>query len=210
MPLDVACILGCAVITGVGAVTRVAQVRRGDSVGVTGCGPIGLNVIQGARHAGAEIIVGADPKPERRELALSFGATHAIDPLADDVASMMRSLTGGRGADHGFETAGREDALQTTLELTRPGGSVTVLGKMDPERHVRLRFGSLMGDRTIRRSALGGGQAAKDIPAFVKAYLEGQLMLDELVTSRVPLASINPALADAGQGTSIRSVLMLS
>jgi S-(hydroxymethyl)glutathione dehydrogenase/alcohol dehydrogenase len=209
MPLKLACLLGCAVLTGAGAVLRIANVRPSESVCVIGCGPVGLNVVQGARLAGAGEIVAVDPDPQRRAMAERLGATKVLDPMSDDVIATVRSSTGGRGADHSFETAGREASLQTALEASRPGGTVTILGKMPPNAKVNLRFASLAGERQIRRSALGGGQGQDDIPMLAQAYLGGRLQLDELVTSELPLSQVNVGLEAAGSGTSIRTVLII-
>ncbi|KQS89431.1 hypothetical protein ASG50_27985 [Rhizobium sp. Leaf386] len=132
-----------------------------------------------------------------------------IDPLEGNVVSLVREVTEGRGADHSFETAGRESALQTALDASRPGGSVTILGKMEPDAKVGLRFGSLTGERNIRRSALGGGRGQDDIPMFARAYLDGRLRLEELVTARLTLADVNIGLQGAGSGTAIRTILMM-
>ncbi|WP_082478477.1 zinc-binding dehydrogenase [Rhizobium sp. Leaf386] len=209
MPLDLACLLGCAVITGVGAVTRIADVRVDETVCVVGCGPVGLNVIQGAKLVGARNIIAVDPDAGRRNIARILGATQVIDPLEGNVVSLVREVTEGRGADHSFETAGRESALQTALDASRPGGSVTILGKMEPDAKVGLRFGSLTGERNIRRSALGGGRGQDDIPMFARAYLDGRLRLEELVTARLTLADVNIGLQGAGSGTAIRTILMM-
>jgi S-(hydroxymethyl)glutathione dehydrogenase/alcohol dehydrogenase len=138
---------------------------------------------------------------------MRFGATHAVDPGQCEVVELVKSLTAGRGADHAFETAGNESALQTTLEVSRPGGTVVILGKMEPDKHVRLRYGSLMGDKNVRRSSLGGARAQQDIPAFAKAYLDGRLMLDELITERLPLTAINEGLRRVRERTTIRTVI---
>lgn len=209
MPLKLACLLGCAVITGAGAVLRIANVRQNESVCVIGCGPVGLNVVQGAKLAGAGEIIATDPDEQRRAMAERLGATKVLDPLSEDVIAIVRGSTGGRGADHSFETAGREASLQTALEASRPGGTVTILGKMPPTATVNLRFASLAGERLVRRSALGGGQGHDDIPMLAQAYLNGRLRLDELVTSELPLAQVNAGLQAAGSGTSIRTVLIV-
>lgn len=207
--LDLACLLGCAVVTGTGAVLRIAHVAANEIVCVIGCGPIGLNVVQGARLAGAAVIVASDPDPGRRKLAADFGATHLLDPAVDDVVSYVRGLSEGRGADHSFETAGREATLQAAFDAARPGGSVVILSKMAAQKTVNLRFGSLSSERCIRRSALGGGRGEDDLPALAQAYLEGKLLLDEMVTTRRPLSEVNEALAAAGNGSVIRSVLIM-
>ena len=209
LPLDLACLLGCAVVTGTGAVLRIAQVAANDIVSVIGCGPIGLNVVQGARLAGAALIIASDPDPSRRKLAAGFGATHLVDPAIDDVVSHVQRLTEGRGADHSFETAGREATLQAAFEAARPGGSVIILSKMAAQKTVNLRFGSLSSERRIRRSALGGGHGEDDLPVLAQAYLEGRLLLDEMVTARRQLSEVNEALVAAGSGSVIRSVLTM-
>ncbi len=210
VPLDCACLLGCAVITGVGAVLRVAQVQLGESVAVVGCGAVGLNVVQGAKIAGAEIVIAIDRSQQKLARARGLGATHTF--LADEefLADKIRSLTGGRGVDHGFEAAGIIGSLQATLDYTRPGATVTILGKTAPDRQIPLRFGSLMGERRILRSSLGGARAADDFPVYARAYLEGRLKLDEQIDSRLPLASINTAFDEMRQGNVVRTVIMMN
>lgn len=209
VPHAAACILGCAVLTGVGAALHVAEVGLGESAFVAGCGPVGLNAIQGAAIAGSQLIVASDVRPERRELALVFGAHYAINPLDGDVGEQVKKLTQGRGADHGFETAGNVGAMQDTLDSTRPGGSVTLLGKLPPDSMLSVRFSSLMGEKRIRRSSLGGARARDDIPAFARAYLDGRLKLDELISHRYPLSDINTAMLATGAGSTIRCVIDL-
>lgn len=207
MPLDRACILGCAVITGVGAVERIAGVQPGDSVVVVGAGAVGLNVMQGARMAGAETIVAVDTRPEKLERAKVFGATHAW--LADDGAlgENVRALTVGRGADHTFEAAGILGSLQLALDLSRPGATVTILGKTDPAREIPIRFGSLLAERRIRRASLGGARFAEDIPAYARAYLDGHLRLDEQIDAHVGLSEIGSAFAAIERGSVVRTVV---
>src|SRR5690606_3488629 len=124
---DRASLLGCAVMTGVGAVTQVADVSAGQSVAVIGCGAVGLNVVQGARMRDAAHIVAVDPDPGRRATARRFGATCAVDPLEEDAVEVVRHFTRGRGADAVFEAAGRDDTLRAALEMTRKGGTVIIL-----------------------------------------------------------------------------------
>lgn len=220
MPFDRACLLGCSVITGVGAALRVAKVGLGDSVVVVGCGPVGLNVVQGARLAGAGAIVAVDRRADKLERARAFGATHTLlaapglagPGLAEpgmSVAEQVRAITGGRGADHAFEAAGVVGSLQESVDCTRPGGSVTILGKTDPNRLIELRFGSISGERRILRSSLGGARAADDFPAYARAYLDGRLCLDELIDRRVTLDSINDAFEDVERGDVIRAVVVM-
>jgi S-(hydroxymethyl)glutathione dehydrogenase / alcohol dehydrogenase len=210
VPLESACLLGCAVITGVGAVQRIARVAQEESVAVVGCGAVGLNVLQGARMAGAAMILAIDTQPAKLERALQFGATHAWLASEGELVAKVKSLTSGRGVDHAFEAAGIVGSLQLALDLSRPGASVTILGKTQPEREIPLRFTSLLGERRIRRASLGGAQFAQDIPAYARAYLDGQLMLDEQIDGRVPLGRIGDAFSAIEQGRTIRTVVQLS
>jgi len=210
MPFDRACLLGCSVITGVGAVLRVARVGLGDSVVVVGCGPVGLNVVQGARLAGAGAIVAIDRRADKLDRARAMGATHTIEAAEGiDVLSRIRAVTGGRGADHAFEAAGVVGTLQASVDYTRPGGTVTILGKTDPNRQIALRFGSITGERRIVRSSLGGAKAADDFPAYARAYLDGRLDLDGLIDRRLPLDAINDAFDAVERGDVVRAVVTM-
>lgn len=211
MPLDRACLLGCAVITGVGAVLRIANVRQGESVAVVGCGAVGLNTVQGARMAGAATIIAIDTNPAKLAKARLFGATHTLLVAGDHdkVVSEIQALTQGRGADHSFEAAGVVRSLELTLRAARPGATVTILGKAEGGQPISVRFSALAGERRILRSSLGGARAADDFPLFANAYLEGRLMLDEQIDLRVPLSSINQAMEEVARGEVIRSVVIL-
>src|SRR6185436_17524473 len=151
LPFDRACIIGCGVMTGVGAVVRKAKVEPGASVAVIGCGAVGLNAVQGARLAGAGRIIAIDLAAARREAATRFGATDLVDASAPDAAEQVRALTGRRGADHVIECAGHERAFQLSVEAVRPGGQVVWLGKVNVDAQVSFRWGSLMGEKRIVR-----------------------------------------------------------
>lgn len=207
MPADRACILACAVITGVGAVTRVAKVAYGASVVALGCGPVGLNVVQAACRVGAGLICAVDTSDERLALAESMGATHCINAGEGDVRARLEALTQGRCADYVFEAAGSESAFQTALDLTRPGGTLVILGKVDPGQAISLRFGSLMGEKRIIRSSLGGGCAHDDFPRYAEDYLAGDLELDCLITETMPLEEINAGFEKLANGALIRGIL---
>jgi len=211
MPLDRACLLGCAVITGVGSVLRVADVRHGDSVCVVGCGAVGLNVVQGARIAGASVIVAIDTSANKLEKARQHGATHTalVEGEVPDIVEYVRSLTQGRGADHSFEAAGIVNSLELALLCSRPGASVTVLGKTAADRQIAIRYGAIAGERRIRRSSLGGARAADDFPYYARAYLEGRLLLDEQIDQRIGLDEIDAAMRAIRTGEVVRSVVML-
>jgi S-(hydroxymethyl)glutathione dehydrogenase / alcohol dehydrogenase len=211
IPFDRACLIGCGVMTGVGAAVRMAKVKRGSSVAVAGCGAVGLNAIQGARISGAETIVAIDRDPARLARAGDFGATQCIlsvaGPGADPAIDAVRSLTGGRGADYVFESAGSESAMRLALEITRPAGDLVILGKTEPDRMVAFRFGALAGEKRIVRSSYGGARPARDFPWLAELYLRGELLLDELITIRLPLADINAGFDAMRRNEIVRAVV---
>jgi Zn-dependent alcohol dehydrogenase len=212
MPLDVASLLGCGVITGVGAVLDKIGVVPGSSVVVIGSGGVGINAVQGAALAGAGTIVAVDTSPGRREQALAFGATDAVDPAADQPEDAVRALTEGRGADYAFVAVGRSELIEAALRCVRRGGTVAVLG-MPPSHE---KFGVVTVDlvhddvRVVGcKIGAGSGPLAEAVPRLVRLYDEGRLKLDELVTARYPLEDVNGAIAATGRGEGIRNVLVL-
>ncbi len=211
MPLDRACLLGCAVITGVGSVLRIANVQQGESVAVVGCGAVGLNVVQGARMAGAGTIIAIDTHVAKLEKARRYGATHQLLVGEDQpsIPEQVRELTQGRGVDHSFEAAGIVNSLELALLCSRPGGTVTVLGKTAADSQIAIRFGALVGERRIRRSSLGGARAQDDFPFYAQAYLDGKLQLDDQIDDRVGLDGIEDAMLAIEKGAVIRTVVML-
>ena len=204
---DRACIIGCGVMTGVGAAVRKARVKPGSSVLVIGCGAVGLNVLQGARLAGAATIIAADVGAARLARARQFGAMHAIDATGAGVLDEVRALTCGRGADHVFEAAGNEAAFRLSVEAVRPAGQVVWLGKINVNAEVAFRWGALMGEKRIVRSSYGDAMPQRDFPWLVEQYLEGRLMLDELITRRIVLDEINDGFADLANGIGTRTVI---
>jgi len=208
IPFDRACIIGCGVMTGVGAAVRKARVEAGASVVVIGCGAVGLNVLQGARLAGAATIIAVDVGATRLARAREFGAMHAIEATGGDVLDQVRTLTGGRGADHVFEAAGHEAAFRLAVEAVRPAGQVVWLGKINVDAEVRFRWGSLMGEKRIVRSSYGDAVPQRDFPWLVEQYLEGRLMLDELITRRIALDAINEGFDDLARGIGTRTVVL--
>jgi S-(hydroxymethyl)glutathione dehydrogenase / alcohol dehydrogenase len=209
IPFDRACLIGCGVMTGVGAALNVAAIRSGDAVMVIGCGAVGLAAVQGARLAGAGAILAVDLDPAKLDLAMRMGATHRVDARAEDAAEAGRRLTAGRGVDVVLEAAGSPAAFRTTIEAVRPGGEVIWLGKVDVQHDVAFRWGSLMQEKRIRRSSYGGARPSRDFPMLAQAYLEGRLMLDELISRRIALDEINAGFAALKRGETIRSVVML-
>jgi S-(hydroxymethyl)glutathione dehydrogenase/alcohol dehydrogenase len=204
---DRACIIGCGVMTGVGAAVRKAKVAAGATVVVIGCGTVGLNVIQGSRLVDAGQIIAVDIDSAKLDSAARFGATHAING-EDDVVEHVRALTEGRGADYAFEAAGHAETLRLAVEAVRPGGEVVWLGKVKVNQEINFRWGSLMGERRIVRSSYGGARPLRDFPWIVREYLKGRLQLDELITRRIRLEQINDGFASLARGEGIRTVIM--
>ncbi|HEX4984614.1 MAG TPA: Zn-dependent alcohol dehydrogenase [Burkholderiales bacterium] len=208
LPFDRACIIGCGVMTGVGAVVRKAKVEAGASVAVFGCGAVGLNAVQGAKLVDAGRIIAVDVSKARLDLAVKFGASHAVDASAPDAVDRIRALTGGRGADYVIEAAGNKQAFRMTVEAVRPGGQVVWMGKINVNEDVSFRWGSLMGEKRIVRSSYGEARPRRDFPWLASEYLGGRLKLDELVTNRIRLEQINDGFASLARGEGIRTVIM--
>ncbi|HVY18037.1 MAG TPA: Zn-dependent alcohol dehydrogenase [Rhodopila sp.] len=207
MPFDRAALIGCGVMTGVGAATRVADLRWGDAALVIGCGAVGLSAVQGCALAGAATIVAVDPNPARQQLAQAVGATHACAPA--DALDLIRSLTDGRGADAIIEAAGRPETFRLSVEAVRPGGQVVWLGKVAVNDEVAFRWGSLMQEKRIIRSSYGGTKPATDFPMLARAYLDGKLKLDEMISARISLAEVNAGFAALKRGETVRSVILM-
>jgi S-(hydroxymethyl)glutathione dehydrogenase/alcohol dehydrogenase len=209
MPFDRACLLGCAVMTGVGAARNIAHIEPGACVLVIGCGAVGLAALQGARLAGAGTVFAVDLRDEKLSLAKSLGAV-PLHGERDDVLAAVRGATDGRGADVVLESAGAPSAFRLTTEAVRPGGEVVWLGKLDVERDVGFRWGSLMQEKRIRRSSYGGAEPARDFPWLARAYLDLQLVLDPLISRRITLDELDDGFAALRNGETIRSVVMFS
>jgi S-(hydroxymethyl)glutathione dehydrogenase/alcohol dehydrogenase len=208
MPFDRAALLGCGVMTGVGAATRIAELRWGAVAMVIGCGAVGLSAVQGCRLAGANSIIAVDPNPARRQLAQALGATEACDPA--QAIGVARSLTEGRGADVVIEAAGQWTSFRLSMEVVRPGGQVVWLGKTGVNEDVAFRWGSMMQEKRITRSSYGGAKPAQDFPLLARAYLDGTLKLDEMISARIPLEAINDGFAALKRGETVRSVVMFA
>jgi S-(hydroxymethyl)glutathione dehydrogenase / alcohol dehydrogenase len=207
IPFDCACLIGCGVMTGVGAALNVARIGHADTVMVIGCGAVGLAAVQGARLAGAAKILAVDIDAGKLGLAQRMGATRAANAKDEDVAAVARRETRGRGADVVIEAAGSAAGLRASVEAVRPGGEVVWLGKVDVNSDVAFRWGALMQEKRIRRSSYGDARPARDFPMLVQAYLDGRLMLDELITQRIRLDAINQGFCALRDGKAIRSVV---
>jgi S-(hydroxymethyl)glutathione dehydrogenase / alcohol dehydrogenase len=207
IPFDRACLIGCGVMTGVGATLNLGAIAHGDTVMVVGCGAVGLAAVQGARLAGAGAIIAVDLDPAKLVLAQRMGATVGVDASKDDVIAVAKRETGGRGADVVIESAGSASAFRVTTEAVRPGGQVIWLGKIDVNKDVGFRWGSLMQEKRIRRVSYGNARPRRDFPLLARAYLDGSLLLDELISRRIALEQINDGFAALKRGETIRSVI---
>jgi Zn-dependent alcohol dehydrogenase len=206
-PLDQACLLGCGVGTGFGAVVNTAGVRPGDTVVVFGVGGVGIAAVQGARIAGAAQIIAIDPVAERRSLASRFGATATLTP-DEQTTSQVKSLTDG-GADHVIETAGRPDTFDDALAATRVGGTVTLVGipsAGDPYV-INQVSAFIASEKRILGSAYGSCQPQRDIPRFLALARAGELDLAGMITATRPLAEVGRAIEDLEAGRGIRTVI---
>jgi S-(hydroxymethyl)glutathione dehydrogenase/alcohol dehydrogenase len=210
IPFDRACLIGCGVMTGVGAATRKVRVQPGSSVLVIGCGAVGLNAIQGARIAAAGTIIAADVSDVKLERAERFGAAQRVDAAAPDAVARIKSMTLGRGADYVIESAGHPAAFRLAMEAVRPGGQVVFLGKVNVNQDVSFRWGSLMGEKQIVRSSYGGGRPRRDFPWLAQLYLDGKLLLDELITRRIRLDDINSGFDAIRRGETVREVVVFA
>ena len=206
MPLDRAALLGCAVITGAGSVFNDSRVRPGESVAVIGAGGIGLAAINAAKIAGAGTILAIDPVPEKRELAMKLGATHAMDAMAEGLTKDVLKLTGG-GVHYAIEAVGRPNTAELAWNILRRGGTATILGMIAPGNSVSLPGPTFLTGKKIQGSLLGSTRFPIDMPRLVRMYLDGLLDLDTMVAERIRLEEVNEALARLRKGDSVRSVI---
>jgi S-(hydroxymethyl)glutathione dehydrogenase / alcohol dehydrogenase len=208
IPFDRACLIGCGMMTGLGAALNLNAVARGDTVMVIGCGAVGLSAVQGARLAGAGSIIAVDIDPAKLDLARRLGATLGVNASSEDTVAAGKRETGGRGVDAVIEAAGSASAFRVTTEAVRPGGQVIWLGKVDVNNDVSFRWGSLMQEKRIRRVSYGNARPRRDFPLLARAYLDGALMLDELISRRIKLEEINNGFRALKRGETIRSVVV--
>jgi S-(hydroxymethyl)glutathione dehydrogenase/alcohol dehydrogenase len=208
-PFDKICYIGCGVTTGIGAVLYTAKVTPGSTVVVFGLGGIGLNVIQGARMAGADMIVGVDINPDREALGKKFGMTHFVNPkeLGNDVVGHIVELTKG-GADYSFECVGNVNLMRQALECCHRGwGESIIIGVAGAGQEISTRPFQLVTGRVWKGSAFGGARGRTDVPKIVDWYMEGKIDIDSLVTHKLPLDRINEAFDLMHSGESIRTVV---
>ena len=209
LPLDVASLFACGVITGVGAVTNTAQVPPGSHVVVIGAGGVGLNAVQGARLAGAQTVIAIDISPAKFVAAIDFGATHVLNPATTDVAGAVKQLTEGRGADFVFVTVGAKSVYDQSYELLALGAAVVLVGMPPTGVSSEIDPSTLAAySQRILGSKMGGSRIAVDIPNLFSLYRQGRLKVDELISGRYPLHAINDAIAAVKYGDAIRNVIV--
>jgi S-(hydroxymethyl)glutathione dehydrogenase/alcohol dehydrogenase len=205
--LDRAALLGCAVLTGVGSVFNGARVRPGETVAVIGCGGIGLNIVQGARIAGAERIVAVDRQAAKLDLARTFGATDTVDAsITDPVADVVERIGG--GVDHAFEAVGLAATIAQAFEMARPGRTAYVVGVPASDATIEIPGGPLVfRSKGLRGLIMGASRFKEDIPMLARLYEQGRLLLDELIAERIDLDDVNGGYDTLRTGAAARSVV---
>jgi S-(hydroxymethyl)glutathione dehydrogenase / alcohol dehydrogenase len=209
-PFNKVCYIGCGVTTGIGAVINTAKVQVGDRVVVFGLGGIGLNVVQGARLAGASMIVGVDLNPARQMVATKFGMTHFVNPaeVHGELVPYIVDLTKG-GADFSFECVGNVKLMRQALECCQRGwGTCVIIGVAGAGEELSTRPFQLVTGRTWKGTAFGGAKSRRDVPKIVDWYMDGRINIDDLITHTMPLDRINEGFALMHQGKSIRGVVI--
>lgn len=208
VPFDVAALVGCAVTTGFGAVVNDARARPGAAVAVVGVGGVGINAILAASLSGAETIIALDTNPEKLEVARRSGATHFINPLDADMLDSVRELTAGRGVDHTIECTGRPSAMSAAYAMTRPAGSVVIVGIAPVGAEFSIPAIGFPGSmKHIIGSIYGGGVPERDITRILALYSKGRLALDQQIGARIGLERVNEALAWLEQGVLGRTII---
>ncbi|MEX0924260.1 MAG: S-(hydroxymethyl)glutathione dehydrogenase/class III alcohol dehydrogenase [Rhodovibrionaceae bacterium] len=209
-PFDKVCYIGCGVTTGIGAVVNTAKMEPGANVVVFGLGGIGLNVIQGARMVGANMIVGVDLNDSKKALGEQFGMTHFVNPkqIDGDIVAHLVELTGG-GADYSFECIGNVKTMRQALECAHKGwGESIIIGVAGAGQEISTRPFQLVTGRTWKGTAFGGARGRTDVPRIVDWYMDGKINIDDLITHTLPLEEINTAFDLMHDGKSIRSVVV--
>lgn len=206
IPLTLAPLLGCAVVTGLGAVLKVAKVQPGETVAVIGCGGVGLNVIQAAQIAQAGRIIAIDVNDAKLQMATTFGATDLINSAADDAIAIVREITGG-GVDHAFEVVGRESTVQQAFDLASPGRHAYALGIHPDDGRVTIATNGLRRGKSLVGVFMGDADPRVDIPRYVDLWATGQLGLESMVSHVLPLEQANEGFALMAAGESARTVI---
>jgi S-(hydroxymethyl)glutathione dehydrogenase/alcohol dehydrogenase len=208
LPLDLAALVGCGVLTGVGAALRSAGLQPGQTVAVFGCGGVGLSIVQGARIGGAIQIIAVDMFDGKLEMARRVGATHTVNGASDDPVKAVRALTKGLGVDHSFEAVGNATLVRQCIESLAIRGTATIVGVLPPDAKIEFPWMAIRPECKVQTSRMGSNQFRTDIPRYLEFYKQGRLLLDEMVTRRGRLDDINEAFRAMKAGEVARSVLM--
>lgn len=206
VPMELACVLGCAVVTGLGAVLNTAKVQAGESVVVIGCGGVGLNVVQGARLAGAAQIVAVDANPTKLERAQQFGATDLVDASAVDALATVLQLTTG-GAHHVFEVVGRPALVRQAFDMAAPGRTAYVVGVQPDDAELTVPVVGFRRGKRIVGVFMGDTDPRADIPNYIDLWRDGRLDLDSLVSHTITLDEVNEGFAMMTGGETARAVI---
>jgi S-(hydroxymethyl)glutathione dehydrogenase/alcohol dehydrogenase len=206
VPLDRAALVGCGVMTGVGAAINTAKVQPGSACAVIGTGGVGLNVIQGCVLAGAEKVIAVDIHPNKLEMAREFGATHFVDASKEDPVAKVRELTGG-GVDYAFEAIGLPQAITQAFDMVRAGGEAIVVGMAPLGSEATISAPAFLTEKVLRGCIYGSARPRFDMPRLLDLYMVGKLKLDELVSRTYPLEGINDAFEAMKNGEVARSVI---
>jgi alcohol dehydrogenase len=210
LPLGVAALFGCAVVTGVGAVFNTARMQAGSSVAVFGMGGVGLSAVIGARAAGADRIIAVDRVEDKLNLARELGATHTVNAANIDPVAAIKDLAGG-GVDYAFESVGNEKVLIQAYESTRRGGTTITIGLPAPDKMFTIpALGIVAEERTIKGSYMGSCVPRRDIPRFIEMYQAGTLPVDKLHTHTLKLDEINEGFDRLAQATAVRQIIDFS
>jgi len=207
LPLDRAALVGCGVLTGVGAALRTSGLEAGQTVAVFGCGGVGLSIVQGARIGGARQIIGVDVFESKLEMAKRVGATHVVNSAKDDPVKTVRALTGGAGVDHAFEAVGNATLVRQAIESLAIRGTATIVGVLPPDAKIEFPWMAIRPECRVQTSRMGSNRFRIDIPLYLEFYRQGRLLLDEMVTRRGRLDDINDAFRAMKAGEVARSVL---
>jgi len=209
IPFEIAALIGCGVLTGVGAALNTADIAQGDTVAVIGCGGVGLNVIQGAKIAGASEIIAIDMLPNKLEMAKDFGATTLVNASEGDPVSKVMDLTEQRGVDVAFEVIGLKPTIEQTIMMTRRGGEAILVGvpRMEVMLELPAFFGVVLMAKTIKGCWYGSSNVQQDVPRLLEYYKNGQLKLDELISRRISVDDVNDAFKAMEAGEVARSVI---
>ena len=206
-PLEIVCVIGCAIQTGVGAVLNTARVEEGATVLVMGLGGIGISIVQGARLANAARIIVSDPVAARRDMASNFGATDILDPDREDVVARTIELTGGVGVDYAFDGAGSSALVAQGLQASRIGGTTVMVGAPLAPLEIPIPALFLTHEKKLIGSLLGSCNGHRDIPRFLALWRKGALDLESMISHRRPIEDVNAGLDDMRAGRGLRTVL---